>query len=176
MHYSDYHRRTKPDLATILDATRGIIFLGTPHRGSGLTTLPKLVATIIQAVQDVNVELIRDVEMNSQVLDRIADAFSQILDRRTFMVFSFEEELAMRGGRKVCIANMAMIQPEFDNYQVAEWGSIIIGDAHERRDTIHANHIDMVKFSDTTDDGYVKVLYAIKMLLKEKRTLIYRSS
>ena len=48
-----------------------------------------------------------------------------------------------------------------------------MGDAHERRDTIHANHIDMVKFSDTTDDGYVKVLYAIKTLLKEKSMWIY---
>jgi protein SERAC1 len=108
LHYSDFHRRTKPDLATILDATRGIIFLGTPHRGSEVTTLPKLVASIIQAVQDVNMELIRDVETNSHTLDRIADSFGQIMDRRTFTVFSFEEELAMRGGRKVCIGSMAM--------------------------------------------------------------------
>ena len=73
-----------------------------------MTTLPKLVATIIQVVQDVNVELIRDVEMNSQTLDRIADGFSQILDRRTFTVFSFEEELAMRGGTKVRIGYTLM--------------------------------------------------------------------
>ena len=73
-----------------------------------MTTLPKLVASIIQAVQDVNMELIRDVEMNSHTLDRIADSFGQIMDRRTFTVFSFEEELAMLGGRKVCIGSMAM--------------------------------------------------------------------
>ena len=41
-------------------------------------------------------ELIRVVETNSQTLDRIADGFSQILDRRTFTVFSFEEELEKR--------------------------------------------------------------------------------
>ena len=73
-----------------------------------MTTLPKLVASIIQAVQDVNVKLIRDVEMNSDTLDRIADNFGQIMVRRTFTVFSFEEELAMLGGRKVCIGSMAM--------------------------------------------------------------------
>ena len=60
-------------------------------------------ASIVEAVQEVNPDLIRDLEMNSQTLDRIADGFSQILDRRTFTVFSFEEELAMEG-RKVCIA------------------------------------------------------------------------
>ena len=104
MHYSDTHRTTKPDLASILDATHGIIFLGTPHRGSSVTTLPKLVASIIQAVQDVNVDLIRDLERESQTLDRIADSFGQILVRRMITVFSFEEELGMGGGRKVCSA------------------------------------------------------------------------
>ena len=56
----------------------------------------------------------------------------------------------------------------FFTNQVVEGGSAIIGDARERRDTIHADHINMVKFSDRTDDGYVKVLYAIKILLTEK--------
>ena len=52
-------------------------------------------------------------------------------------------------------------------YQIVEGGSAIIGDAYERRDTIHADHINMVKFSDATDDGYRKVLHAIKVLLSE---------
>ena len=52
--------------------------------------------------------------------------------------------------------------------QVVEGGSIVIGDARERRDTIHADHINMVKFTDATDDGYRKVLHAIKMLLEIK--------
>ena len=50
---------------------------------------------------------------------------------------------------------------------MVEGGSAIIGDAHERRDTIHADHINMVKFLDTTDDGYRKVSHAIKVLLSE---------
>ena len=46
-------------------------------------------------------------------------------------------------------------------------GSAIIGDAYERRDTIHADHINMVKFSDAMDDGYRKVLHAIEVLMRE---------
>lgn len=46
--------------------------------------------------------------------------------------------------------------------QVVEEGSEILGDAQERRDIIHAS---MVKFSDPKDDGYLKVFYAIKVLL-----------
>ena len=45
---------------------------------------------------------------------------------------------------------------------------MIIGDARERRDTIYADHVNMVKFSDRTDNVYVKILYAIKMLLEER--------
>ena len=66
-----------------------------------MTTLPKSVAAIFRAVQWENVDLIRDLERESQTLDRIADSFDQILDRRTFSVSSFEEELSMAGGRKV---------------------------------------------------------------------------
>ena len=69
-----------------------------------MTTLPKLIGSIIQTVQEVNADLIRDMEIDSQILDRIGDAFGQILERRTFTVFSFEEGLSMEGGRKVRIA------------------------------------------------------------------------
>ena len=63
--------------------------------------------------------------------------------------------------------------------QVVEGGSAIIGDARERRDMIHANHINMVKFSDPKDDGYLKVFHAIKVLLDElestgQSALIYK--
>jgi hypothetical protein len=47
-------RDTKPHLGHIFSATQGIVFLGTPHRGSGMTTLAKLVASVAQvALQDV---------------------------------------------------------------------------------------------------------------------------
>ena len=41
---------------------------------------------------------------------------------------------------------------------MVEGGSALIGDAQERRDTIYADHVNMVKFSDPADDGYVKIL------------------
>ena len=97
----DSHRRTRPDLATILDAMQGIIFLGTPHRGSSATALPKLIA-IIQGFQDVNLDLVQDLERDSQTLDRVGDSFGQILDRQPFTVFSFEEELAIRYVLNTC--------------------------------------------------------------------------
>ena len=77
-------------------------------------------------------------------------------------MFSFEEELAP-GGRKVCTARILIAwSNSFVMIQIVEGVSAVIGDAHERRDTIH------VKFSGVKDDGYRKVLHAIKVLLPEK--------
>ena len=95
-------RDTQPHLARIFSATRGIIFLGTPHRGSGLSSLAKVAASVAQvALQTVNDNLIRDLERDSQTLDRIRDSFSRILARRTFTIWSFVEELSTPGVGKV---------------------------------------------------------------------------
>jgi hypothetical protein len=68
-----------------------------------MTTLSTLVASIAQvALQSVDHSLIQDLERSSQTLDRIRDAFSQILDKQVLNVWSFEEELAITGGGKVC--------------------------------------------------------------------------
>ena len=96
LDYSDRHKDTKPLLAPIFPATKGIIFLGTPHRGSGKTSLARVVASIAQAaLQSTNSALIQDLERDAQTLDRIRDSFSGILDRRTLTIWSFEEELPM---------------------------------------------------------------------------------
>jgi hypothetical protein len=41
---------------------------------------------------------------DSQILDRIRDSFSRLLDRRTFAVWSFVKELATAGVGKVYIS------------------------------------------------------------------------
>ena len=56
----------------------------------------------------------------------------------------------------------------FDLDQLGEGRSAIIGYPSERRDTIYADHVHMVKFSDRTEDGYKKILHAINVLLGEK--------
>jgi hypothetical protein len=117
LNYSDTYQTKKPDLASILLATRGIIFFGTPHRGSGADSLAKSVALVVQAVHDVNIanaNLIHDFERESQMLDRIRDSFCRILDRQTISVFSFVEELAsMLDGKRVIIASMQ--RPDTDS-------------------------------------------------------------
>jgi hypothetical protein len=69
-----------------------------------MASLANVVASIAQVtLQYPNVDLVRDLERDSQTLDRIGDSFSRILDRRTLTVWSFVEELAIPGIGKVFI-------------------------------------------------------------------------
>jgi hypothetical protein len=52
--------------------------------------------------------------------------------------------------------------------QVVDGDSAIINDARENRDTIHADHVGMTKFSTRDDDGYRKILHAIKISLEDQ--------
>ena len=69
-----------------------------------MTSLAKVVASVARvALQNPNVNLVRDFERHSQTLDRIRDSFSQILGKRRWTVWSFVEELATAGMGKVYV-------------------------------------------------------------------------
>ena len=69
-----------------------------------MTSLAKVVASVARvALRNPNVNLVRDLERDSQTLDRIRDSFSRILDKQTWTVWSFVEELATAGIGKVYI-------------------------------------------------------------------------
>ena len=70
-----------------------------------MTSIAKVVASVAQiALQNPHLDLIRDLERDSQTLDRIGDSFGRILDKRTLAVWSFAEELAINGIGKVCMS------------------------------------------------------------------------
>ena len=72
-----------------------------------MTSIAKVVASVARIVlQNPHIDLIRDLERDSQTLDRIGDSFSRILDKRTLTVWSFSEELPMIGIGKVCVSPM----------------------------------------------------------------------
>ena len=69
-----------------------------------MTSIAKVVASVAQiSLQNPSLDLISDLERDSQTLDRIGDDFGRILDKRTLAIWSFAEELAITGTEKVCI-------------------------------------------------------------------------
>jgi protein SERAC1 len=105
LHRSGEVRKTHPNLAKILPATRGIIFLGTPHRGSGMASLASVVASVTKlALRSTNNRLVQELERDAPTLARIGNEFSRIIDenRDKLVIYSFIEELPSPViGRKV---------------------------------------------------------------------------
>lgn len=92
----------EPDLLDVYDSTHGIIFFGTPHRGSDLASWGLLLSTIAEAVQiDTNKAVLRDLDPTngSSKLEEMRLDFDDILRdshrSRELRVYSFQEEDGM---------------------------------------------------------------------------------
>lgn len=87
----------RPQLKCIAPATYGIVFLGTPHRGSKSATIGKFAYQISAFVaKSPNIKLFQALERNSETLDSIGDMFSQTLSKHHIQVISFREEKKTR--------------------------------------------------------------------------------
>lgn len=85
-------------LKQVLPATFGVIFMGTPHRGSEIATLGRIAQNITKLLgKHPNTSILRDLERSSPTLERIGRGFSQIMVDRRLEVHSFREELPTKG-------------------------------------------------------------------------------
>ncbi|KAI1305483.1 hypothetical protein F5Y03DRAFT_152930 [Xylaria venustula] len=149
-HSSDVER------SKILEMTRGVIFLGTPHRGSSAATYGRVAFTLtkIFALQSANTRLISSLERGSEILERISTAFVDSLARaKSLKIWSFAEEKEIRLG----LVGMHIVPLE----------SAKIG--HEREDwgTISGDHRQIAKYWKSTDEGFVKVSSVLKGWIDE---------
>ena len=79
-------------------STYGVVFLGTPHRGSHQAGLGILAANVCRAMlQDANADILRSLEQDSEVLERIRDSFERMVTREEVKAYSFVEEVPTKG-------------------------------------------------------------------------------
>ena len=79
-------------------STYGVVFLGTPHRGSNQAGLGILAANVCKAmIQDANTGILRSLEQDSEVLERIRDGFERMMTREKVKAYSFVEEIPTVG-------------------------------------------------------------------------------
>jgi hypothetical protein len=88
-------------LKAILRATRGIIFLGTPHSGSGLATWAERISRALEIIKQPNTEITSVLRRDSEVVARIQDSFHAMVlsrskeDLPSIEINCFYEELPM---------------------------------------------------------------------------------
>ncbi|EXJ89617.1 hypothetical protein A1O3_02684 [Capronia epimyces CBS 606.96] len=133
----------------IKDATRGLIFLGTPHRGSEKATYGKVLANVAQFVTSrPPARLLKALETNSATLQRLtADFRHQLPD---YQVYSFYEQRPMKG---------------FSNLIVEKY-SALLDVNHEEQIPVDSDHSAMCKFETESDDTFEKVYKRVRRMMK----------
>lgn len=134
----------------ILPATIGVLFLGTPHHGSGAASLGRKAFEVSKIFfKKPNLQVLRGLETNSEILERISRSFGQILSTERIKVHSFREELPTHG---VMVVGSA---------------SSTIGYLHETRGSLHANHRNLARFSSMEDIKFQRVVSVLQDWVKE---------
>lgn len=137
-------------LNEILPATKGVVFLGTPHHGSNVASMGKIAFEISKVFfQNPNIDILRGLERNSEILERITRSFGQVLATGRLKVHSFQEELDTKG------------------FPIVEPSSSTIGYLYETTSTLHANHRNMAKMSGLGDTKFQRVTSVIQRWLNE---------
>ncbi|KAK4208648.1 hypothetical protein QBC37DRAFT_252923, partial [Rhypophila decipiens] len=129
-------------LGQVHDNTIGIVFLGTPHRGSNMAVYAKLVADILKLSQKrVNPGLLALLKKDSDILAAIEDDFAIWLRKKgmTFQITCFFEDLELLAFGAVVTKDSARLP----GYTVLP---------------IEANHMGMARFKSARDTGYQRIL------------------
>ncbi|EMT62469.1 Protein SERAC1 [Fusarium odoratissimum] len=146
-------QRSEQHLQDIVNFTRGVIFLGTPHHGSSLAKIGELVSRSVGLIKETNSDIVQVLTRDSEVLARIQDSFQALLmtrskDEATMIdITCFYEELPTKKFGVIVPKHSAILP-----------GYISIG--------IHRNHAEMTKFSNSEEPGFVAICGELKRWMK----------
>ena len=97
----------------VADCTRGIVFLGTPHRGTDLASIGSNFAKLANLVKPTAVDIVGVLQPNSEVLERIFEGFNTMLKVRQsspIEIMCFFEEVPMSGSGLVSPLVFGMVR------------------------------------------------------------------
>ncbi|KAH8654979.1 hypothetical protein BGZ60DRAFT_532612 [Tricladium varicosporioides] len=143
----------------ILNSTKGIIFLGTPH--SGVSDIAGLAAFLSRVVNSLQLQkaspAARELSLWSDDLLRNAMNFRNIADK--LRIWSFYETRNTHGVR------------------VVEKGSTFLNSPGEKSGSLDGNHHEICKFESRSSNNYQNILSAITMVvttIKEEKEALRR--
>jgi hypothetical protein len=132
------------ELGNVYPRTVGVIFLGTPHTGSGKRSLGDCIAvTALISMRPPNSQLLRTLQESSEFFENQHSTFLMV--SRDIQVVCVREELPTES-HIVPAASAA-----YEAFNVT-------------RDNIPANHNGMAKYASTDELGYLKLVAHIKKL------------
>jgi hypothetical protein len=140
----------EPHLRGIFEHAKGIIFMGTPHRGSWAAYWANMSASALGLVRSTNTSLLAVMERDDQLLESLQrDFWAMVREQREagrpLEVACFFEELPMS------ILGRAVVIVSKDTATLEGYSSF----------SIHANHRDMVRFGSKEDNGFKRLVAEI---------------
>ncbi|KAF3482081.1 uncharacterized protein GIQ15_04840 [Arthroderma uncinatum] len=134
----------EPHLRGIFDCTKGIIFIGTPHKGSWMASWAKIPASALGLINSGNKALLDVLQTDNQLLESVQVRFWSMIREvreagRRLEVTCFFEELGLVLVGKIVSKESATLEG-YSSF------------------SIHANHSDMAKFSSAEDNGFDRLL------------------
>src|SRR5277367_4449609 len=135
----------------VVPAVHGILFLGTPHRGSKSASIGRMAYQITKAAaRRPNEKLLQALERNSDTLEQINNSFLQTLEEhQNIAISSFREE---KETRKFLFFSTIVVEAD----------SARIGLAREELNSIPADHRNMAKLSSLEDVGFKRASAQIR--------------
>jgi hypothetical protein len=136
--------RLEPHLHSILESTRAIAFLGTPHHGAGLARWAEMLSRYVGLIKQTNTKLLEALRRESEVFARIQGSFNTLARSKAAMgqpmeITCFYEELP--------VVSLGLVVPQHS--------AILLG--YNPPIGIHRNHMDLTKFFSAEDPGFVTV-------------------
>lgn len=104
----------QPQYLPIYSSTRGIVFLGTPHKGSNLASWGVLASNLAKvALQGPNERILKALKPNNELLENLHVVFRQMLEDNIFKIHSFYETQPMLGiyGLRDLVSSLAISIP-----------------------------------------------------------------
>ena len=153
--------------SSINQHTFGIIFFGTPHRGSGKAAYGKILAKVATAVMNKPPsKLLGALQSNSDTLTRLTSDFKHQLPKH--QIVSFYERKPMRFFRKLVrnsVNHLCFLSIKLTStFKIVEKHSALLEVPGKDQVPVDANHCDMGKFSARKDE---KLFKRVRRILNE---------
>ncbi|KAB5533630.1 hypothetical protein GE09DRAFT_1251074 [Coniochaeta sp. 2T2.1] len=161
LYSNDVRTENHNDLRSVYVSTYGIIFLGTPHTGSGLATWGHMLQFMSEAVIpkklfETEPVLIKTLRKDNETLQNINNHFLDIYQRFQIHMAHENHKTDLKGSKAV-VVDPASASPQLPG--VTYYG-------------IESTHSGMCKFESNTAPGYRTVSTAIRDWVKEASNVI----
>lgn len=124
---------------------RAIAFMGTPHKGSEIADWTKNLASAVGLVKSTNTSLLKLLSITNEHLESVHSRFTDMVREQ------------QKAGRPLDLACFFEELPLPVVGFIVQKESAVLDSFYSA--SIHANHMDMVRFTSPEDSGYKKLAY-----------------